>query len=164
MIPALSVIILFLAFVAAILAVTSENAERLLWGSVLCSMGLGLAVELLSGGYYGILVTSVFLAVDTIIYLYFRTQNLIPARETKNPRANFVFQVFFVWIFLCVIALGGLGLVEFGALFSDSPGDGWGMHLLYEKIWGADWLLILIPILTLLGMVTGGFFLVRKER
>lgn len=158
------VVSLCLALAAAILAVTSDTTERLLWGSGLCSIGLGMAVELVSGGYYGILLLTVFLAADTVVYLYFRTQNLTPGREAKNRRGDFIYRVFFLWLAFCFVSLGSIALMESDSLFPAVQPESSMLALLYDRIWGPDWMLVLIPVLTLIGTVTGGFFLVRKER
>lgn len=154
---------LAVALLFALLAATSRSNERILWGTVLCSLGLGCAAQVSGGGYYGLLMLAVFLVTDLVIYLYFRTQNLLPARPAKNPRSDRLFRIVFLW-------LGATAVAGVGWLISD-PDSGLpprpdtvpGMSLLHERIWTGDWLLILIPTLALLALITGGFFLVRKE-
>lgn len=153
-----------LALIAALLAITSDSTERLLWGSILCSIGLGAAVELVSGGYYGVLIIAVFLSADIAVYLYFRTQELLPARAARNRRADWFYRLFFLWVALCAVVAGGLAILEHGENMQASGNQASGLALLHERIWSTDWLLALIPILFLVVIATGGFFLARKER
>lgn len=161
---ALILVFLVMALVFALLACSSRTAERLLWGSVLCSLGLGVAVQITGGSYYGMMMVSAFLVTDLVVYLYFRTQSLVPSRPPINIRADQLFRIFFLWLAACGIV--GLGIL----LFQSDPGlpmraaDNPGLRLLHERIWAADWLLILIPVVSLVGLVIGGFFLVRRER
>lgn len=164
MIPFFVVGSLGIALIAAILAVTSDATERLLWGSILCSAGLGAAIEFTSGGYYGLLATGVFLAADIVVYLYFRTQNLLPARSARNPRADWIYRLFFVWLSFCSVVAGALVVMDSGDSVPAAAGGPAALALLHERIWSADWLLALIPLLFLVVFVTGGFFLVRRER
>jgi sterol desaturase/sphingolipid hydroxylase (fatty acid hydroxylase superfamily) len=154
---------LVLALLAGVLACTASFTERLLWGSAVCSCALSLAVQFSYGGYYGVVMLGSFLVADLVIYLYFRTQNLLPARPTRNVRTDRLYRVFFLWLALCGVVGGGT------ALFTAEPGlplraEGTGMTLLHERVWGPDWILVAIPIFSLLVLVMGGFFLVRKER
>ena len=155
---------LLLAFLFALLACTARTTERLLWGAVICSLGLGLAAQVAGGGYYGLMMLAVFLATDLVIYLYFRTQSLLPERLPKNRRADRVYRIFFLWLALCAVA--GSVLLAIGPEMNlpSSLADGPGLSLLHGRIWGGDWLLILVPLLSIVGLVVGSFFLVRKER
>lgn len=158
-----AVIFLIVALGAGVIACTASLTERLLWGSAVCSFALSVAVQFSYGGYYGVLLLGSFLVADLVIYLYFRTQNLLPARPARNARADRVYRIFFVWLAFCAVAGGAI------ALFSVDPGlplrgDGAGMATLHERVWGADWILVAIPVFSLLVLVMGGFFLVRKER
>jgi hypothetical protein len=164
MISALGIsIFLLLAALAGLVACTSRYTERLLWGGALCSVCLALAVEFGYGGYYGLLMLGTFLISDVAIYLYFRTQGLESIKPSRNLRADRIYRIFFLWLAFCALAGGGV------ALFTVEPGlpergDALpGMSLLHDRIWGPDWILVLIPILTLLVVVVGGFFLVRRE-
>jgi hypothetical protein len=152
-----------LGLISAIMAITSDSTERLLWGSILCSTGLGAAVEFVSGGYYGVLIIAVFLAADFVVYLYFRTQELLPARPARNRRADWLYRLFFLWLSFCSVVAGGLAIMAIG---DDMRGNATAnsLALLHDRIWSSDWLLALIPLLFLLVIVTGGFFLVRRER
>jgi hypothetical protein len=155
---------LSVSLVFALLACTARSTERLLWGTVLCSLGLGVAAQISGGGYYGLVMLAVFLATDLVIYMYFRTQGLLPSRPPKNPRADRIFRVVFLWLGITAVAGGALPIFqpEMGlpAKLAEVP----GMSLLHERIWANDWLLILVPSLTLVGLMAGGFFLVRRER
>jgi hypothetical protein len=146
------------------MAITSDSTERLLWGSILCSAGLGAAVEFISGGYYGILIIAVFLATDFVVYLYFRTQELLPSRPARNRRADWLYRLFFLWLSFCSVVAGGLAIMDLGEGMPARANSGSSLALLHERIWSSDWLLALIPLLFLLVIVTGGFFLVRRER
>ncbi|MGZ3696363.1 MAG: hypothetical protein ACXVBL_18945 [Bdellovibrionota bacterium] len=164
MIPFLVSCCLGLGLLSAIMAITSDSTERLLWGSVLCSIGLGAAVEFVSGGYYGILIIAVFLAADLVVYLYFRTQELLPARPARNRRADWLYRLFFLWLAFCSVVAGGLAIMDLGDSMPVNSAAAPSLALLHERIWSADWLLALIPILFLLVIVTGGFFMVRRDR
>lgn len=158
-----AVFFLFLALLAGLVACTARFTERLLWGAVLCSVCLGLAVQFGYGGYYGVITLGSFLISDLVIYLYLRTQNLVPAQPSRNARVDRLYRIFFLWLGLC--AVGGGAAV----LFSAEPdtlmrGEAPGMAILHERIWGPDWILVAVPILSLLILVVGGFFLVRRER
>ncbi|RZA04753.1 MAG: hypothetical protein EOP11_14380 [Proteobacteria bacterium] len=154
---------LLVALGAGAAACTASFTERLLWGSALCSVALSLAVQFTYGGYYGVLMLGSFLVADLVVYLYFRTQNLLPKRPPRNLRADRLYRAFFLWLAFCGVAGGGI------ALFNADPGlplrgEAPGMGLLHERIWGPDWILVAIPVFSLLVLVVGGFFLVRKER
>ena len=97
-------LLLLLALVASVLAISSESTERLLWGGALASLGLGAAVELACGGYYGFLMIAVFLMSDLAIYLFFRTQRLLPAQPPPSARNDRLFRLFFLWLALCAVA------------------------------------------------------------
>lgn len=155
---------LSVAFLFALLACTARSTERLLWGTVLCSLGLGVAAQISGGGYYGLVMLAAFLATDLVIYMYFRTQGLLPARPPKNVRADRIFRVVFLWLALTAVAGGAMLIFQpemsLPAKLAEVP----GMALLHERVWADDWLLILVPSLTIIGLMAGGFFLVRKER
>lgn len=153
-----------MALVFALMACSSRTAERLLWGAVLCSIGLGLAVQISGGSYYGLMMSAAFLVTDLVVYLYFRTQNLLPSRPPKNMRTDRLFRIFFLWLAACAVT--GLGIILFQAeLGLPPPASGSpGLVFLHDRIWAADWLLVLIPVLSMIGFVVGGFFLVRRER
>lgn len=156
-------IFLTLAFVFAAVACASRTAERFLWGSVICSLGLGLAVQVSGGSYYGLTMVAVFLVTDIVVYLYFRTQRLLPAGPPKNPRSDRLFRVFFLWLAACFVAAAGFVLFRSEPFLPARALDGPGLRFLHERIWASDWLLLLISFISLLGLVTGGFFLVRRE-
>ncbi|MGZ3735069.1 MAG: hypothetical protein ACXVC0_08920 [Bdellovibrionota bacterium] len=160
----LALLFLVLAFFAALRAVTASSTERLLWGSLALSICLGLAVELRGGGYYGILMVAVFVVTDLMLYLFFRSLKLLPDRPARHMRGDRAYRVFFLWLSLC--ALSGVLLLAFAPV-----GDGiWfapkgnAIGLLYARVWSGDWLLAALPILGLVILVTGGFFLVRREQ
>jgi len=162
--PMAMLIFLTFALLFALLACSARTAERLLWGSVLCSLGLGVAVQISGGSYYGIIMIAALLVTDLVVYLYFRTQNLLPARPPVNLRLDRLFRIFFLWLAACCVV--GVSVV----LFKADPGlplraaGSPGLAILHERIWATDWLLVLIPVVSLVGFVVGGFFLVRKER
>ncbi len=156
--------LLALAFISAFRALSSASTERLLWGLLASSVGLGLAVQLYGDGYYGLLMVAVFVLTDLMLYLFFRSLNLLPAVKSKSIRGDRAFRVFFLWISFCAIA----GVTALA--FSDGGSEIWAaparseMSLLADRIWSADWLLSALPILGLVVLATGGFFLVRRER
>jgi hypothetical protein len=154
---------LVVALVSALLACSARTAERLLWGTALCSAGLGAAVQISGGGYYGLMLLAVFLVTDLAVYLYLRTQYLLPSRPPKRPQADRAFRVFFLWL---------AGCAGFGAAFFLFRGEGFprfespvsvGIAHLHERVWSDGWLLVQLPVVALIGLVIGGFFLVRRE-
>lgn len=153
-----------MALFAAFMACASRSAERLLWGAMLCSLGLGFAVQVSGGSYYGLLMLAAFLVTDFVVYLYFRTQNIAPSLSPKNIRLDRMARVFFFWIAACAVVGGGIFLFQAEPSLPMRSENGHSLELLHTRIWAADWLLVFIPVLTLVGMVIGGFFLVRKER
>lgn len=160
----LALVFLSLAFFSTLRAVTAASTERLLWGMLASSIGLGLAVQLRGDGYYGLLMVAIFVMADIMIYLFFRSLRLMPERAARNVRGDRLLRIFFLWISLCGIA--GTILLA----FQDSADQIWGspeatgMSLLAQRVWAQDWLLATLPILGLAILVTGGFFLVRRER
>lgn len=158
-----SMILLVLAFLAAMRAATASSTERLLWGSLSLSICLGLAVELRGGGYYGIQMVAVFVVTDLMLYLFFRSLKLLPDRPARHARGDRAYRVFFLWLSLC--AIGGSLLLAFAPVSDgiwSSPASS-EIGLLYARIWSGDWLLVALPVLGLVILVTGGFFLVRRE-
>ncbi len=159
----LTPLLLVLAALAALYSVTAASIERLLWGSLISSAGLGLAVQLHGGGYYGILMVAVFVVTDLMVYLFFRSLKLLPDREARNARGDRMFRIFFLWLSFC--SLAGILLIAF---LSDNE-EIWRMpavsavDLLSGRIWGNDWFLVVLPMLGLVVLTTGGFFLVRRD-
>lgn len=160
----IALLMLILAFGSTLMAVTSVTTERLLWGSLLASIGQGLAVQLLGGGYYGLLMVAVFIVTDLTLYLFFRSQKLLPAGPPRHERGDRLFRVFVLWLSFCAIA--GTVAVAFSLPADDiwSNPSNVGVGLLHERIWAADWLMVVLAVLSLVILVTGGFFLVRKEQ
>jgi hypothetical protein len=160
----LTLFLLSLALISALRAVSAASTERLLWGLLASSIGLGLAVQLRSGGYYGLLMVAVFVLTDLMIYLFFRSLKLAPSRPARSERNDRLFRIFFLWVSFCAIA-GSLLFV-----FKQNSQEAWvssqtsGMALLANRLWAGDWLLACLPVLGLAVLVTGGFFLVRRER
>lgn len=161
------VVILFLlalAFLSTLRAVTAATTERLLWGMLASSIGLGLAVQVRGDGYYGLLMVAVFVLTDLMIYLFFRSLRLMPDRPARNARADRLLRTFFLWISFCAIAGSAVLAFTQGSTEIWATPVASGMSLLSERVWAGDWLLAALPVLGLLVMVTGGFFLVRRER
>jgi hypothetical protein len=154
---------LLVALFFAFLACMARTTEAFLWGAALCSLGLGVAVQISGGGYYGLVMLGAFLVTDLVIYLYFRTQGMLPATAPKNPRVDRVFRVVFLWLALTAIGGGAFVVFQPGTALPGASAPGQALALLHEKIWAADWLLILIPTLAIVAFVAGGFFLVRKD-
>jgi hypothetical protein len=159
----LGLVLLSLAFLATLRAVTASSTERLLWGSLIASMCLGFAVQVRGGGYYGILMVAVFVVTDLMLYLFFRSLRLLPERAARSARGDRAYQVFFLWLALC--AMAGVLLLAFAPVGDEiwtSPA-GTAIGLLYARVWAGDWILPALPVLGLVALVTGGFFLVRRE-
>lgn len=160
---AIGLALLGLAFFATLGAVTASSTERLLWGSLMSSACLGLAVQLRGGGYYGILMVAVFVVTDLMLYLFFRSLRLLPDRPARHARGDRAYRVFFLWLSFCVMA--GILLLAFAptgdAIWSAPPAA--AIELLYARVWAGDWILAALPVLGLVALVTGGFFLVRRE-
>jgi hypothetical protein len=159
-------IIIFLAaaFFCALLACSARTTERLLIGSALCSLGLGLAVQVSGGSYYGLMMLSAFIVTDVVVYLYLRTKNIVPSRQPKNKKADMLFRIFFLWLSGCGVGGAALLLFNPGNEIISVPSTKGSLTLLHEHIWGADWLLLFVPMLSLVALVIGGFLLVRRER
>ena len=160
---AVLLVLLALAFFSTLRAVTAATTERLLWGILASSIGLGIAVQLRGDGYYGLLMVAVFVLTDLMIYLFLRSLKLLPEKPARNARADRLLRTFFLWVSFCGIA-GSIALA-----FTPSAVEIWntpaasGMGLLAGRVWAGDWLLAALPILGLAILVTGGFFLVRRE-
>lgn len=158
------IFLLALAFFSSLRALTAASTERLLWGMLSTSIGLGLAVQIRGDGYYGLLMVAIFVLTDILIYLFFRSLKLMPSVLPRNARGDRFFRIFFLWLSFCGIA-GTIGLA-----FMESAEQIWmvpassGMGLLAERVWAQDWLLATLPLVGLTVLVTGGFFLVRSER
>jgi len=159
----LALALLAVGLFATLRAVTSSFNERLLWGSLVASGCLGLAVQVRGGGYYGILMVAVFVVTDLVLYLFFRSLRLIPTRSARHSRGDRAYRFFFLWLSFCLMA--GSALLAFApvgdAVWAASPTG--GIELLYARVWGGDWILAALPVVGLVALVTGGFFLVRGE-
>jgi hypothetical protein len=160
---AISLVLLVVGFLAALRAATASSTERLLWGSLALSICLGLAVELRGEGYYGIEMVAVFMVTDLMLYLFFRSLKLLPGRPARHAQGDRAYRVFFFWLALCAVV--GVVLLAFAPVSEgvwSSPAAS-EIGLLYARIWSGDWLLVALPVLGLVILVTGGFFLVRRE-
>lgn len=163
MIIAIALVLLITAFVSTLRAVTAASTERLLWGSLISSVCLGLAVQLRAGEYYGILMVAVFVVTDLMLYLFFRSLSLMPQSEPRHQRGDRIFRIFFFWLSLCAVA--GIILVSFVPMNESVwvlPSVS-AIAPLYSRVWSDDWLLTFLPVLGLVVLVAGGFFLVRRE-
>jgi hypothetical protein len=160
---AFAVLLLAVALIATLRAVTAHSTERLLWGSLVASACLGLAVQVRGGGYYGILMVAVFVVTDLVLYLFFRSLRLLPDRPARNARGDRAYRVFFLWLTFCVMAV--ILLLAFAPADQEiwSAPSGAAMELLNSRVWAGDWILAALPILGLVVLVTGGFFLVRRD-
>jgi len=160
---AAAVFLLAVAFIATLRAVTASSTERLLWGSLMASAGLGLAVQFRGGGYYGILMVAVFVVTDLMLYLFFRSLRLLPSQPARHARGDRVYRIFFLWLSFCVMA--GILLLAFAPTAREiwQAPVGNAIDLLYSRVWAGDWILAALPVLGLVALVTGGFFLVRRE-
>lgn len=161
---ALALVFLTVAFLSTLRAVSAESTERLLWGMLASSLGLGLAVQLRGESYYGLLMVAVFVLTDLMLYLFFRSLRLMPAGRSRHVRRDRLFRTFFLWVSLCSIAgVAALTFNQSGSEIWATP-EASGVTLLASRIWAGDWLLAALPVLGLVVLATGGFFLVRKER
>jgi hypothetical protein len=155
--------LLALACFSTLRAVTAATTERLLWGMLASSIGLGLAVQLRGDGYYGLLMVAVFVLTDLMIYLFFRSLRLMPEKPARNARADRLLRTFFLWVSFCAIAgTAVLAFTQSSVEIWEAPVSS-GMVLLSDRVWAGDWLLVALPVLGLLVMVAGGFLLVRRE-
>jgi hypothetical protein len=156
---------LVLALVAALFGCSAKDSERLLWGSLACSLGLACGAGVLGSGFYGFLFLASFLATDLVVYLFFRTLKLLPGEPPKNLRVDKSYRVFFLWLILVLVSFSALVLwFSNNELFS-FPGDlpASGFAVLESRAWAQDWLLLAVPASALVGLVMGGFFLVRRR-
>jgi hypothetical protein len=161
--PAFILLLLAVSFLSTLRAVSAATTERLLWGMLISSIGLGLAVQLQGDGYYGLLMVAVFVLTDLMIYLFFRSLRLMPERAARNARTDRLLRTFFLWISFCGIAgSAALAFTHSGVEVWNAPAAS-GTVLLADRVWAGDWLLVALPVLGLLVLVTGGFFLVRRE-
>lgn len=162
MIEAVIIFFLALASVSAVAACTAKNAKRVLWGLLTTTIGIGIAVELAIKGYLGVLVLSVFLVTDVVLYLFLRTQVLVPSDMPDSGKTDVFYRVSMLWVVFCSCLAGAFGIFstefhEFSTFDSSLR-----MAALYDKLWGNDWILILAMLLSLSVLVVGGFFLIRK--
>lgn len=162
MILSLIVLSLIGALVSAFAACTATNAKKVLWGSLATTIGIGLSVELALKGYLGMLVISVFLVADVVLYLFLRTQQLLPNEEVGTRRTDIVYRVSMLWVVLCSCVAGAYWIFSQEFRSFPAPDSAVRISALYEKLWGSDWILILAILFSLTVLVTGGFFLVRK--
>ena len=159
----LSFLLLLLAFGAGLRAVTANTTERLLWGMLALSICLGIGVQARGGGYYGIMMVAVFLVTDLMVYLFFRSLRLLPSSVPAMAGGDRAYRIFFLWLSLCAV----VGVFVFA--FVPSSPEVWmssnssTIELLHRRVWGGDWLLIALPFAGLATIVTGGFFLVRRD-
>lgn len=155
---------LSLALIFALVGVTSRAAERFLLGTSLSSLFLGLAIQLLCGGYWGFLSLGAFFLTDLIVYLLLRTQGFQTEGASRFPKFDRVQKIFFLWFSFCLL------LVFFVRLFFE---DAFSLNQqlmtsetkqFEESLWGSNWILLLVAMGSIVTSITGGYFLVRKEQ
>lgn len=157
-------VLILSSLAASFLAAVTRETEKLLWGTVLCSVGLGLAVLLSGGSYFGILVLSTFLITDLLIYLYFRSISVQPRKKIQHKSMDRLNRIFMLWIGLCSFGLAALTLHNFMERNALSEERLSAISILHQRIWGDDWYLLLLTTLMVALLALGGFFLVRREK
>jgi hypothetical protein len=154
---------LITAACGALAACTAATAKRLLWGLIIASFGLGISIEVALEGYLGVLVVSVFLVTDVVLYLFLRTQEFFPLMEMKLSKFNMVYRISVLWAALASAIAGSIWIYSTERTINVSGFSESRMSALYEKIWGADWIIMASILFSIALLVVGGFFLVRKE-
>lgn len=160
----LSIVFLLLAFFSSLFVVAGRSSEVMLLGAIFCSIGLSAAVQFVGGGYYGVLMLAVLLATDTMLFFYFRSSVSAPARSGKIKSQERIYRVFLLWLSLGAAVLGVYSFIENVSLFDAKARGVVSFNLFHEKLWTNDWLLISTLIIALCLVVTGGFYLVRREK
>lgn len=160
---AATLLFLLTALAGAVAAGSASTTKRLLWGMIVATFGLGFAVETALEGYIGVLVISVFLVSDVVLYLFFRTQQLVPNPAGEKSRADLIYRISMLWMMLMASAAGSCWIFAADRSGAGESLAGPRMAALHEKIWGNDWLLIGALIFSISILAAGGFFLVRKE-
>lgn len=158
------VVFFAIAALAALSACTTQKTERLLLGSLVLSMGFACGAGVMGSGFYGFLFLSAFLVTDILVYLFSRTQELAPSSTPKNTRVERLYRAFFLSLSLGVVLVAGFVLfsVELDQSIFQVEHSGTAFGVLEGRSWEQDWLVLSVPLLTILSFVVGGFFLVRK--
>jgi hypothetical protein len=156
-------VLMFLVVLCALMSVLSKSAEKFLWGTVLASLFLGLAIQLSAGGFWGFLALGGFLITDLIVYLGLRSIGFSDEVEVRRPGFDRLMRIFFLWLSSNVVAL------FFAFLFFDDSFS-WFRQLsltagpnLADTLWDYNWLLVVVALASTVTSVIGGFFLVRRE-
>lgn len=157
-------VLIFVSLISTLVAAATRETEKLLWGTILCSLGLGLSILISGGGYFGVLVISVFLLTDLLLYLYFRSLYVHPKKKLINKAADRMNRIFMLWMGLCGFIIAAISMHEF---IENNPFSGDRLRpvaLLHQRIWGEDWYILSLATM-IIGLVAfGGFFLVRREK
>ncbi len=155
--------LMFLVLLCVLMSVLSRSAEKFLWGTVLASLFLGLAIQLSAGGYWGFLALGGFLITDLIVYLGLRSTGFSNQAATRHPGFERTIRIFFLWLGLNLFAL------FFVCLFYEES-FAWFRQLslvqspnVAEALWDYNWLLVVVALASMVTSVVGGYFLVRKE-
>lgn len=156
------VFFLVLASLSAVAACTAVSARRVLWGQLLATIAIGIAVEIAIKGYLGVLVLSVFLVTDVVVYLFLRTQTLVPKEPVQSAKTDTVYRSTMFWVILCACAAGAYAFFSTEFEPFSTYDSSLRLAALYDKLWGSDWLLVVALLFSLAAFVAGGFLLVRK--
>lgn len=155
--------LMVLVLLCVLLSALARSAEKFLWGTVLASLFLGLAIQMSAGGYWGFLALGGFLITDLIVYLGLRSTGFSNPVETRRPGFGRVIRIFFLWLAFNLFAL------FFTCLFFEESFS-WFRQLslaqspnVAEALWDHNWLLVVVALASMVTSVVGGYFLVRKE-
>ncbi len=155
--------LMFLVLLCVLLSVLSKSAEKFLWGTVLASLFLGLAIQLSAGGYWGFLALGGFLITDLIVYLGLRSTGFSNSAEIRHPGFERTIRIFFLWLGFNLFAL-------FLVCLFHEDSFAWFRQLslaqspnVAEALWDHNWLLVVVALASMVTSVVGGYFLVRKE-
>lgn len=155
---------LLLALVFILVGVTSRTAEKFLWGISLSSLFLGLAIQLLCGGYWGFLALGAFFLTDLIVYLVLRSQGFRTEGAARFPKFDRVQKVFFLWFSFCLLAAFFVHLFFDKAFLWNQQPVVSESKTFEDSLWGTNWILLLVAMGSIVTAISGGYFLVRKEQ
>lgn len=164
MVVILSSIALLFGACFALVSALSREVERLLWGSIFCSLGLGFAVIFAGGSYFGVLMSIIFLTVDLLFYFYLRSIFISQLQVKSSFRRTKVSNIFVLWLAICLLILVVIAIQKLFIAASEGLSLVSSISELENKAWGNDFILLFICFFILISISVGGFFLVRGNR